>query len=461
MSIHNRLLFSEIFFKQIRRETADLANLRTTLATIRDTWRYYLYPPEGWTGPRRRPDAPFDADDATAPRDRVIQPIFGALELTYGPCEAQVSLSSSLSAFFLYGDWVMQDRTGLCLVLPYSADIEGRDASGRIPKGRNYAQQLLRLLRQYDLDWGVLTNGRQLAKKREEPAFTLPLGTFQVALDQVLAGYRELYARDSEDVEEVRQKARIYDQEIRPILERYRYLLSILNATPSFFYLRSRAAALEDAQRQAYLRFFGQYMESLPVPCIAYTTPANERRQLLEDGVRIAIAWSEQKSDGVISGMLNASDLGRWLDARLTADPGQTDVVHDLLAHLAREMTDLHRQKQAEVKRFLAWMEDELLREGIGMDSLSGKTFLQSYHEHPPEKLVNVLNRNQDRLCTSPEAAVTQLRLAYEESLNVLQPLMRRIARTDRLIDFIVYRLYNLTSEEVEVVEGARPEVAQ
>jgi hypothetical protein len=66
-----------------------------------------------------------------------------------------------------------------------------------------------------------------LAKERDEPAFTLPLGSFQVALDQVLAGYQELYARDSDDVEEVRQKARIYDQKIRPMLERYRELFDL------------------------------------------------------------------------------------------------------------------------------------------------------------------------------------------------------------------------------------------
>jgi hypothetical protein len=31
MSIHNHLLFSEIFFQQVRRETTDLDNLRATL----------------------------------------------------------------------------------------------------------------------------------------------------------------------------------------------------------------------------------------------------------------------------------------------------------------------------------------------------------------------------------------------------------------------------------------------
>ena len=40
--------------------------------------------------------------------------------------------------------------------------------------------------------------------------------------------------------------------------------------------------------------------------------------------------------------------------------------------------------------------------------------------------------------------------------LAVLRPLLRRVARTDRLIDFIVYRLYGLTEEEVAVVEGTR-----
>jgi hypothetical protein len=44
----------------------------------------------------------------------------------------------------------------------------------------------------------------------------------------------------------------------------------------------------------------------------------------------------------------------------------------------------------------------------------------------------------------------------FPKSLAVLRPLLRRIARTDRLIDFIVYRLYGLTEEEVAAVEGTR-----
>lgn len=55
----------------------------------------------------------------------------------------------------------------------------------------------------------------------------------------------------------------------------------------------------------------------------------------------------------------------------------QTDVLHDLLAHLAQRMIDLNKQKQAEVKRFLGWLEDRLklkpAKDGAaGIGSLSG-----------------------------------------------------------------------------------------
>lgn len=66
-----------------------------------------------------------------------------------------------------------------------------------------------------------------LAKKKDESAFTLPLGSFEVQLDQVQANYRELYAKSSDDVEEVREKARIFDEEIYPALQPYRELLNL------------------------------------------------------------------------------------------------------------------------------------------------------------------------------------------------------------------------------------------
>ena len=129
-------------------------NLRATLNTIRDTWRYHLPPPD-WAKAAWLPPSPIPRDDVAALRSSIVEQIFAYLELTYGPCAADQR------AFFLYSDWSRKDTTGLCLVLPYLADIEGRDQRmGLIPKGRNHAQQLIRLLREHNLQWGVLTNGR-------------------------------------------------------------------------------------------------------------------------------------------------------------------------------------------------------------------------------------------------------------------------------------------------------------
>ncbi|MGQ9584128.1 MAG: Eco57I restriction-modification methylase domain-containing protein [Anaerolineae bacterium] len=183
------------------------------------------------------------------------------------------------------------------------------------------------------------------------------------------------------------------------------------------------------------------------------------------------------------------SPLGRWLDERLTAqhtpDPElvrqhnadpvngdwqlpeagpveQSDVVHDLLAHLAGQMIEMNKQKQAEVKGFLQYLERQI---GAVVDDLTGKTRLQGYlgdyqkdEGHLSfEGLLEVLRKNQRKLAVDPSGRAFQERLQqeYEASLAKLLPLKARLAATDRLIDLIVYRLYGLTEEEVAVVEGA------
>ena len=63
---------------------------------------------------------------------------------------------------------------------------------------------------------------------------------------------------------------------------------------------------------------------------------------------------------------------------------GESDVIHDLLASLVEAMIDLNKRKQAEMKRFLSWLEFTLHirldREGAaGIDSLKKKSFIQNY----------------------------------------------------------------------------------
>lgn len=144
------------------------------------------------------------------------------------------------------------------------------------------------------------------------------------------------------------------------------------------------------------------------------------------------------------------SDLGRWLDERMNAD--QTDVIHDLLAYLAEQMIAMNKEKQAEVKGFLAWLERTI---GATIDDFNNKTKLQIYHEHHFEALLDVLHQNRRRLNVDPQSRSVQesIKHEFDASITKLTPLKARIAATDRLIDLIVYRLYGLTEEEIALVE--------
>lgn len=139
---------------------------------------------------------------------------------------------------------------------------------------------------------------------------------------------------------------------------------------------------------------------------------------------------------------------------------GNNGVAGDLLAFLAQQMIALNEQKQAEVKRFLGWVEAQI---GAQIDDLSGKTILAGYlgdyqkgEDHLPfAAFIDRLHRNKARLGRPLDAAIEH-RLAeeYAASLEVLLPIKQQLAETDGLIDQIVYRLYGLTDEEIAIVEG-------
>ncbi len=99
-----------------------------------------------------------------------------------------------------------------------------------------------------------------------------------------------------------------------------------------------------------------------------------------------------------------------------------------------------------------------------GIDVLTGKGKLADYPgdyqkgESPLafEELLDILQKNKGRLGVSLSDAglIDRVRKEYEGSLERVVPMKERLAKTDALIDQVVYRLYGLTEEEIRVVEG-------
>jgi hypothetical protein len=222
--------------------------------------------------------------------------------------------------------------------------------------------------------------------------------------------------------------------------------LSLFNSHLYTFYYQTYLKSLKEVFSEIQARQFDQ----IPFIKFAFTTPADERERLARE----------------ITGAYDLGDTAGAL-ARVQAAlaASQTDVVHDVLAHLAQTMIDLNKQKQAEVGRFLGWLEGRLKiapKDGkTGLDVFTGKTVIQGYlgdyqkgeGELPWDDFYYRLHQNRNRYAARLAEVEGEIQREYEASLATLLPIKEQLARTDALIDKIVYRLYGLTDAEIELIE--------
>lgn len=146
-------------------------------------------------------------------------------------------------------------------------------------------------------------------------------------------------------------------------------------------------------------------------------------------------------------------DILKWADYELAI--GRNDTIHDFLAYLAEQMIEMNKTKNEESKGFLKWLEREI---GVEINALANKTAIKEYHDHDFNHLLDVLKKNKNKLSIDPSNRKIQelLEKYFEKSILVLEPLKGKIKVTDNLIDQIVYKLYGLTPEEIEVVESGK-----
>ena len=251
------------------------------------------------------------------------------------------------------------------------------------------------------------------------------------------------------------------------------YLLALLNSKLVEFQLRKIAPP----KQGGYSAYSSAFLERSSIRSIHFSTMEKKRKELVDRGTKM---YRDQEGSlqsdfssllEFVKELLPKDTEGNFLafGERATGAEEQSDVVHDLLAYLAEEMIRLNKEKHAEMKHFLGWLEKELRiipsKEGIkGLQVLSGRTHLLNYlgdyqkQENPLsyDELEDILFKNKSRLgiSTSNPTFASKLRVEFEHSLETLLPIRSTLERTDNLIDQIVYRLYGLTEEEIRIVEG-------
>lgn len=218
------------------------------------------------------------------------------------------------------------------------------------------------------------------------------------------------------------------------------YCLALINSSllSEYFYRTS-----PKSDKGLFPKVLVEDIRKLPIRRIAFSTPAARRESLAQDARALVAAGNE-------------STLLGFIASRLSAQPEESDVVHDLLASLAERMIDLNKRKQTEQKRFIGWLEKEVLKGSI-VDQ-KNKTKIRNFHEGTLEELMDVLKKNKVIPDPCPSSMWDTISGEFSIAMNTLGPLKTRIAMTDKLIDQIVYKLYGLCDNEIAIVEGKQDE---
>jgi hypothetical protein len=181
-----------------------------------------------------------------------------------------------------------------------------------------------------------------------------------------------------------------------------KYLLGILNSALMNLCYKELTAVY----RGGYLRFFTQYVSKLPIHAINFSDPQDKAH-------------------------------------------------HDQMVSLVEQMLDLNKQKQSEAQNFLKWLAGEI---GANIEGLSGASKLQDYYNLGFSEFHALLVKNKSKLKEGydPKRRGPKeiLEAEFNDSVAKIRMLTAKAEETDRQIDALVYQLYDLTEEEIKIVES-------
>lgn len=214
------------------------------------------------------------------------------------------------------------------------------------------------------------------------------------------------------------------------------YFLALINSSllSEYFYRTSPKSG-----KGLFPKVLVEDIRRFPIRRVSFTTLRERREALVGQGRQLY--------------EVDPSSVVAFVEERLSAQPEESDVVHDLLAFLAEEMIRLNKEKQSRIKVFLSWLEKEILKGSV--EDQKNKTKIKDFYNNTFEDLLDVLKKNKIIPDPCPSNIRDIIASEFSAAVNALTPLKTRIKVTDDLIDQIVYRLYSLTDDEISIVEGS------
>ncbi|MBV9691904.1 MAG: N-6 DNA methylase [Ktedonobacteraceae bacterium] len=240
-----------------------------------------------------------------------------------------------------------------------------------------------------------------------------------------------------------------------------KYLLTVLNSHVTHFIFHVSMPML----RGGFFEPGYVFMKNIPIRRINFTTSPDERTTLTNRGIAYYKANQQEK-------------LLALVEACLAHETEQSDVVHDLLVYLAERMIDLHKQRQEALEDFLLALQSvfadaELQKIGRLWTPLpvapASDINTRKRITEAQQKLgllatqtldlrddIGKLNEGQwtwllkNRVNPPDLVPPIKVHRKYQPPIAELDT---HIASSEHLIDQVVYRLYDLTPEEITTVE--------
>lgn len=292
------------------------------------------------------------------------------------------------------------------------------------------------------------------------------------------------YLKEKEYLKSVHGERTLHTQRLRIGFQRgeaqntrRRLLFTLLSPPPCYCFDTVSYFLIEEEADFFYLALFNsQLMEwlfkrtstnnhiskreiaALPIRRINLVTPFPERDQI---SVKLNNYINMKQHDLILQEVTRA--LFQQPDAA-------TDIVRDLLASLAKEMIELNQQKLLHQQTLFTLLASELgLRTStnddidlINLASLKRRGELLDFAgnhlpyspELSPDRLWHIVQENKKHFLPFTSKTEQNIKIGYQKILSDACSTIQALKATDRLIDDIIYKLYDLTPEEIKLIEG-------
>lgn len=223
------------------------------------------------------------------------------------------------------------------------------------------------------------------------------------------------------------------------------FLTSLLNS--KFFSWYAYRFIFSKAIRT--MDFDEYYIGKLPICQISFSTTASKRKRLTDKLKSLAVSG---RFNDVLAGV--DEYLPKDKNGELIKGKEKSDAVHDLLSFLAEQMTEMNKRKYELTREFLAWLEREITKKPI--EKLKDKNKIREFCENDLSTLAEALKQNAifPHLLELGDTRFAVLEKAYNDTMSEVQPIKNQITSIDNLIDKIVFKLYGLTADEIELIEA-------